>query len=708
MCGLQIEHEGNIIKSVKGDVDDPHSRGHICPKGVAIQDLHNDPDRLKHPMKRDGERWIKISWQKALDETAQRLVDVQKKHGRDAVATYWGNPSVHNMGTAFMISPFNRALKTKNNYTATSVDQMPHQFVQYLMYGNSLLFTIPDIDRTDYMLMLGANPAASNGSLWSSGDVKKRMTEVTKRGGKIILIDPRRTETAKFVTKHHFIKPATDAVLLLAILRVIFEKNLANPAHLEPLLKGWDEIEPLSKIFSLEDAANVTGISAAVIENIAVELASANAGVCYGRMGVSTQEFGTLCQWLIQVINIATGNFDRTGGMMFVKPAVDLLKAGSRGSHNSYQSRVRRLPEFDRELPSAALAEEMTTPGEGQIKAFISTAGNPVLSTPNGKRLEGALDGLDFMVAIDFYINETTCHADIILPPTGPLEHGHYDLIFNLFAVRNVAKYSGAMLKPAPGTKSDGQIFRGLIERINRLNGKKKKFTARLWSGLGKIIPYLSSAEFLLDLGLRMGPYGKGFLPFAKGLSLRRLRRHPHGLDLGALEPSLPGRLFTKDKKINMAPEILRNDIARLKERYMNSGPTHEHEQSLLLIGRRHIRTNNSWMHNSQRLVKGKNRCTLMINPYDAGKRNIITGQSISVSSRSGSIRAIAEITDDINRGVVSLPHGWGHHRPGTTMKIASAHAGVSINDITDELLIDPVCGNAAVNGVPVTINTNE
>ena len=463
MCGLKIEYEGDKIISVKGDADDPHSQGHICPKGVAIQDLHNDPDRLKFPLKRDGEKWVQISWDQALDETAQRLVDVQKKYGPNTVATYFGNPSAHNAGTILMISPFRRSLRTENNFTATSVDQLPHQFVQYLMYGNSFLYTIPDIDRTDYMLMLGTNPAASNGSLWSCGDVKKRMTKVAERGGKIVLIDPRRTETTKYVAEHHFITPGTDAVLLLAILRVIFEKGLADPAHLEPLLKGWTEIEPLTKTHSLEEAARITGIAADRIETIAVDLASAKAGVCYGRMGLSTQAFGALCQWLIQVINIVTGNLDRAGGMMFTKPAVDLLKGRSRGSHNRYQSRVRGLPENDGELPAAAMAEEMLTEGEGQIKAFISTAGNPVLSTPNGKQLEGALANLDFMVAIDFYINETTRLADIILPPTGPLEHSHYDLVFNLFAVRNVTKFSDAMFKPAPGTKGDFEIFQGLV-----------------------------------------------------------------------------------------------------------------------------------------------------------------------------------------------------------------------------------------------------
>ena len=521
----------------------------------------------------------------------------------------------------------------------------------------------------------------------------------------MILIDPRRTETARYATKHHFITPGTDAVFLLAILRTLFEKGLVNPSHLQSWLKGWEDIEPLSRAFTLDQAALITVIPATEIERIAVDFGSANAAICYGRMGVSTQEFGALCQWLIQVINIATGNLDRAGGMMFSRPAIDLLRSEARGSFDTYRSRVRGLAEFGRELPSSVLAEEMLTEGEGQIKAFITTAGNPVLSTPNGKKLEQALPELEFMVSIDFYINETTCHADIILPPTGPLEHGHYDLVFNLFAVRDVAKFSPPMFKPAPGALNDRKIYQGLISRINRLRGKKTSLKERMWAGLQKLFPYLASNQFILDLGLRLGPYGKGFLPFAKGLTLKRLKSKPHGIDLGPLKSALPDRLFTKDKKIDVAPKILTEDLVRLKARYANMEQSAQDKGHLLLIGRRDVRTNNSWMHNSLRLVKGKNRCTLLIHPDDAARHTIADGQLVTVTSRTGAVTANAEITDAIYRGVVSLPHGWGHDRSGISMDVASAHAGVSVNDITDDLLIDQVCGNASVNGVPVALN---
>ena len=702
MCGLKIEHEGGKVISVKGNPDDVHSFGHICPKGVAIQDLHTDPDRLRHPVKRDGDRWTRISWDEALDTVAQGLVTAQQQHGNNAVAIYWGNPIVHNFDALLSVGSIKRCLKTQNNFSAASVDILPSELTQYLMYGSTFLYTIPDIDRTDYMLMLGANPAVSNGSLWSAGDIKKRMKLLTGRGGKITLIDPRRTETARYATSHHFIKPGADAVFLLAVLRIIFEKGLSNPGRLTEWLKDWDSIEPLSKAFSLGEAAAVTGIAAVDIETIAVDFATADSAICYGRMGVSTQAYGGLCHWLMQVINIATGNFDRAGGMMFATPAFDLPANTPRGSHGTYHSRVRGLPETAGALPVVALAEEMLTPGEGQIKAFLCNAGNPVLSTPNGKQLERALDGLDFMAAVDFYINETTCKADIILPPIGILEHGNYDALFNLMAVRNISKYTGAMVKPAKDTRGEWQIYQGLVQRINHLKGKKTPLKARLGTGIKKLFPYLASSTFILDIGLRLGPYGKGFLPFKKGLSLARLRRAPNGIDLGPLKPSLPRRLFTKDKMINAAPKVFTDDIARLRSDFDGTPP--DPAFPMLLIGRRDVRTNNSWMHNSQRMVRGKDRCTVMLHPDDATAYGIKAGESVTITTRVGSIKAAAEITDTICPGVISIPHGWGHGRQGVRLGVAATVPGVSVNDITDEMAADKVSGTAAFNAVPVSI----
>lgn len=706
LCGLEIKHDRGEVISVKGNPNDILSQGHICPKGVAIQDIHSDPDRLRAPVKRNGDKWEAISWDEAFDITAQKLVAVQKQHGNDAVAFYWGNPVVHNFGAFMSASKIRKCLKTKNNFSAASVDTLPSELVQYLMYGSMFLYTVPDIDRTDYMLILGANPAVSNGSLWSAGDIKKRMKNLTSKGGKIVLIDPRRTETAKLASEHHFIKPGTDAVFLLAVLRVIFEIELVNVGRLTKWLEGWEKIRPVVDSYTLEEASDITGISTKSIEQIAVELATSERAICYGRMGTSTQAFGGLCQWLIQIINIATGNLDREGGVMFANPAFDFPRIAAQGSHNRYSTRVRSLPETCGTLPSVALAEEILTPGPGQVKAFICNAGNPVLTTPNGKKLEDALDSLEFMVSVDFYINETSRKADIILPPTGPLEHSNYDILFNLMAVRNIAKYSHSMTKTGQNTRDDWEIYDGLIKRINWLKGKKGTPASRFWNRLTNIIPYLGTPEFILDIALRKGPHGKGFTPFKKGLSLKRLRQAPNGIDLGPLTPRLPGRLFTKDKMINVAPSIFVKDVLRLKKEHSTSNC--QPSSSLLLIGRRDKRTNNSWMHNSKRMIKGNNRCTAMIHPDDATQHQLTDGQEITISSRIGSIQINAEISDEVSPGVVSIPHGWGHNRSGTNLNIAEQMPGVSVNDITDELAIDEISGTAAVNGIPIQISASQ
>ena len=708
MCGLRIEHDGARILSIAGDADDPHSRGHICPKGYALQDLHNDPQRLRTPMRRVGEQWLPIGWDEALDEVAARLVQIQAEHGRDAVAGYWGNPTAHNLGLLLTLPKLRAQLRSRNMFSASSLDQMPHQLVSYLMYGHSQLFTIPDIDRTGYMLMLGANPAASNGSLMSAGAVLERLQGITARGGRIVLIDPRRSETAHYASEHQFIRPGTDAFFLLGLLQVIVDRGLTRPGRLADMVHGWRELPAVLNQLPLARISALTGVAQADIERIAVEFASADSAVCYGRMGVSTQPFGTLCHWLIQLLNILTGNLDRAGGMMFTTPAVDLLQSSGRGGFDRYRSRVRGLPEFSRELPSAILAEEMLSPGAGQVRAFISVAGNPVLSSPNGRQLEQALAQLDFMVSVDFYLNETSRHAHIVLPPTGPLEHEQYDLVFNLLAVRNVAKYSEAMFAPAPGGRSDFDIFSGLIACMQRLQLRRAPLGKRLQLRVKEHADALLTPARILDLGLRRGPYGSGLNALrrwhprsGRGLTLAALKKHPHGLDLGPLQPSLPQRLFTRDRKIQLMPEALVRDLARLHARAAAADAA----PGLLLIGRRDLRSNNSWMHNSQRLVKGRDRCALFVHPRDAQAHGMVDRQQVQLSSARGTVLVTLKITDEISPGVVSLPHGWGHHRPGMRIDIAQANPGVSINDITDERAVDELSGNAVLNGVPVTLS---
>ena len=694
ICGLEIKVADGEIVSIKGDKSDPLSRGHICPKAVALKDLHADPDRLRVPVKRlrnanGTDQWQEICWDEALDTVAEKLVQTVHRDGVDALGIYMGNPTVHNYGMMTHQGNLFTHIRTKNRFSATSVDQLPHHLASLWLFGHKLMFPIPDIDRCDYFLMLGANPMASNGSLWTVPDVRARIKALKKRGGRLVVIDPRRTETALIASEHIAIKPASDALFLLALLNCLFTEKLTNTRQLADYLSGLDVVAAQIVGFTPELAAVHTGIEADTIRRLARELAAADAGICYGRMGVSTQQFGALNQWLIQLVNIVTGNLDRPGGSLFTTPAVDQLVNGSRGGFNRHRSRVRGLPEFDRELPVVALAEEILTEGPGQIRALFTAAGNPVLSTPNGRQLDKALDQLDFMVSLDPYINETTRHADIILPPTSPLEHDHYDIAFHINAVRNTARYSEPLFDKPASALHDWEIFSALGERVAKLLGV---------APLAAVTP-----EQIVDMGLQTGPYSAAHGSEC-ALSLDKLKQNPSGIDLGPLQTQLPERLFTPDKAIRCdTPEPLA-DLDRLRASLADSTP----DNALLLIGRRDVRSNNSWMHNFRRLVKGKNRCTLLVHPEDLAARNIADGDWVTIASRVGELRVRAAGSVDMMPGVVSLPHGWGHDRKGLRMGIAVQHAGVSCNDLTDERAIDALCGNAALNGVPVSVSAAE
>jgi anaerobic selenocysteine-containing dehydrogenase len=699
ICGIEITRDGDRL-NIRGDKDDPFSRGFICPKAVALQDIHFDKDRLKQPVRRTTSGWERIGWNEAFDEVASNLKRIQVQHGRNAVATYLGNPTVHSYGAILFAPGFLRSLHTRNRFSATSVDQLAHHVAAYLMFGHQLVIPIPDVDRTSFLLMFGANPAASNGSMMTAPGMPQRLKDIRARGGKVILIDPRRNETAALVDHHLFIRPGTDALFLLALLHVVFAEGLNDPGALASFTDGLEKISDLVAEFSPERVAAITGIDAEQTRDLAREFAKAKSAVCYGRIGVSTQEFAGLCQWLINVLNIVTGNLDRPGGAMFTLPAFDPVTApegvAPRGSFGRWHSRVRQLPEFAGELPVAVLAEEILTEGPGQIKAFVTHAGNPVLSTPNGRELDRALSSLEFMASIDFYINETTRHAQIILPPTGPLERGHYDLAFHLLGVRNVTKFSPPLFQTNGETRHDWEIFLELQTRMESvaLLGSLKRALGKRFLG----------PERILDLGLRFGPYGDKFNPFSKGLNLRKLKKSVHGIDLGALRPSLPKRLRTPDKRIQLAPDQFVQDVARLRDWERQFGSSRSTGNDLFLIGRRHLRSNNSWLHNSERLVNGKLRCTMLMNSKDAERRKLAHGQTVLVSSKAGSIQIPIEISDAMMPGVVSIPHGWGHDRKGVQLQVARQHAGQSINDLTDNLAVDALCGTAAFNGTPVTV----
>ena len=698
ICGIEIQVEPYQRLTIRGDDDDVFSRGYICPKAVALQDIHYDQDRLKHPVRRTPRGWQSISWDEAFDEVAKNLKRIRAQHGRNSVATYLGNPTVHNYGALLFAPGFIRSLHTRNRFSATSVDQLAHHLASFLMFGHQLLLPVPDVDRTDFFLILGANPAVSNGSMMTAPGMARRLEAILARGGKVVLIDPRQNETARLASEHLFIRPGTDVLLLLALLHVVFEEGLTKP---NSFTKGAEQISHLVAQYSPEMVAPITRMNADRIRGLAREFAGAKSAVCYGRIGLSTQEFGGVCQWLINVLNIVTGNLDRPGSAMFPLPAFDPVSApesiAPRGSFARWHSRVRKLPEFAGELPVATLAEEILTEGPGQIKSLVTLAGNPVLSTPNGRVLDRALASLEFMVSIDFYINETTRHAHIILPPTNTLERGHYDLALHLLAVRNTTKYSQPLFKPGDDTRHDWEILAELQMRMSA-NGA---FGSLLRGVRNRFVKQFFGPERILDLGLRFGPYGAGLKPSTKGLTLRKLKQAPHGIDLGPLTSCLPGRLRTADKCIELAPEVLVKDLERVRMKLLGAVDSNGH---LLLIGRRQLRSNNSWLHNSERMVKGKVRCTVLMHPNDAADRDLISGQNVLVRSRVGEIVLPLEVTEEMMPGVVSIPHGWGHDRSGNRIAVAQQHAGASINDVTDHQAIDAVCGTAAFNGTPVTV----
>jgi anaerobic selenocysteine-containing dehydrogenase len=685
MCGMVATVEDGRVTDLRGDPDDVFSRGHICPKGPALRELHEDPDRLRQPVRRTASGWEPISWEEALAFAADGLARIRGKYGRNAIGVYGGNPMAHNHGGALGMQAFMGALGTHNRFDANSQDSNPKIFAAMQCYGDGLSLTVPDIDRTDYVLMLGANPAVSNGSVMTLGDVRKRLASVRARGGKMVLLDPRRTESAALCDEHHFLRPAGDAAFLLAFLSVIFEEELVDLRALRRRARGVPTLRAIADRFRPERVEGAVGIEARTIRRLAREVTAAPTAIVYGRIGPCMNEHGVVASWLLEAVNVVTGNFDRPGGMMFATPAVDLgplarLLLGNEWAR--FRSRVRKLPELAGSLPSAVMAEEIETPGEGQIRAFVTYAGNPVLSTPNGERLGRALAGIEHMVSIDHYVNETTRHAHVILPPTDALERPHFDLVMPTVAVRNVVKYSDTVLQPPEGARSDYEILTELAVRIA---------THRLGPAVGRaLVRMVPSTDRILDLLLRTGPYR---------LRLEEVRAAKHGIDLGPLLPQGREKVRTVDGRADLAPAAILPGVDAV-ERWMDREPN----GSLLLIGRRHLRSNNSWMHNCKSLVKGPDRSALLVSVVDADRLGIADGETVRVRGVHGHVSVRAARTADIMPGVVSLPHGFGHAAAASTLSVAGPLPGPNVNVLTDDQRVEPILGDSILNGVPVSV----
>ncbi|MFF8291679.1 molybdopterin oxidoreductase family protein [Streptomyces sp. NPDC016309] len=718
-CGLTLTLDGTRVTGARGDRDDVFSQGFICPKGASFGELDADPDRLRTPLVRDEHGTLReASWDEAFDLIARRLPPLVERHGADAVGVVLGNPNVHTMAGALYPPVLLGALRTRNLFTASTLDQMPKHVSSGLMFGDAFAIPVPDLDRTAHLLVIGANPLDSNGSLCTAPDFPGKLKALRKRGGTLTVVDPRRTRTARLADRHVAIRPGTDALLLAALVHVLYEEGLTDLGALAGHVRGVEEVGSAVRDFAPEAVAGACDVDAGTIRALARELAAAPAAAVYGRVGGSTVAYGTLTNWLVDVLNVLSGNLDRPGGALFplsaTAPAPRPAGPGKGFALGRWASRVSGHPEAKGELPTAALAEEIETPGEGRIRALVAIAANPVLSAPDGDRLDRALASLDFMVSVDPYLNETSRHAHVVLPPPPPSQSAHFDFAFNGFAVRNQVRHTPAPVPLEPGRMDECEIHARLVLAATGMHGADpsavddmvirrtlakavtephspaygqdpEEYAARLTGRTG--------AERRLDLMLRLGPYG---------LTLDRLREHPHGIDLGPLEPRVPQILKTRSGRVELLPDPIAADLPRLRA-FLHAAPPAD--DTLLLVGRRHLRSNNSWMHNVPTLNGGTNTCTLQVHPDDAARLGLTDGTPARVKGEGGELRVPVEVTDTVRRGVVSLPHGWGHDRPGTRTTVASTRPGVNVNQLLDGTRLDPLSGTAVLNGFPVQVS---
>ncbi|MDH6627350.1 anaerobic selenocysteine-containing dehydrogenase [Streptomyces sp. LBL] len=724
-CGLTLTVEGTRVTGARGDRDDVFSRGFICPKGAAFGAVDGDPDRLRAPLVRKDGELREATWEEAFDAVATGMRPVIERYGPNSVGVVLGNPNVHTMAGALYPPVLIAGLGTRSLFTASTVDQMPKHVSSGLLYGDANAIPVPDLDHTDHLLLIGANPLESNGSLCTAPDFPGKLKALKARGGTLSVIDPRHTRTARLADRHIAIRPGTDALLLAAMAYVLFEEELVELGALTPHVQGTEELRDAVRDFTPEAVTGACDVDAATIRALARELAAAPTAAVYGRIGSCTVQHGTLASWLVDVLNILTGNLDRPGGALFPQAATDRTPrpAGpGRGfALGRWRSRVGQHPEAKGELPLSVLAEEIdTATGAGEpVRALIAVAANPVLSAPDGDRLDKALDSLDFMVSVDPYLNETSRHAHVVLPPPPPSQSPHHDFAFNTLAVRNQVRYTRPAVPLEPGRMAETEILARLTLAVTGMHGAETAAVDDLVIGqtLGKAVkePHTpvhgrdpkeltaqltgeSGPERWLDLMLRLGPYGDGFGVRPDGLSLAKLLEHPHGIDLGPLRPRLPQPLKTRSGTVELLPQPIADDLPRLRRALT------ERPDGLVLVGRRHLRSNNSWMHNIPVLTGGSNRCTLQIHPEDAERLGVRDGAAVRVKGAGGEVTAAAEVTDGVRPGVVSLPHGWGHDRPGTRLSHAATDPGVNVNQLLDGSLLDPLSGNAVLNGIPVEV----
>ncbi|OUC78060.1 molybdopterin-dependent oxidoreductase [Gordonia lacunae] len=735
-CGLTLSIDRDrttgreTVIAARGDADDVFSAGYLCPKGASFAQLDNDPDRLDRPLIRRDGRLVDTDWDTALTAAVEGLNEVIATSGGESIGFYLGNPSAHTVAGTMYAPLLIRALGTRNVFSASTLDQMPKQAATGYLVGHAGTFAVPDLDRTDHLVIIGANPVVSNGSVTTTADFPGKLTALRRRGGRLTVIDPARTRTAKLADTHLAPRPGTDAALLAAVVQCLFDDDLVadDLGGAATHVLGVEALRRAMDAFAPERVEAFCGVAAADIRALARSIAAAPSAAVYGRMGTTTVQFGTLGSWLIDVVNILTGNFDRPGGVMFplapTAPSPRPARAGRGFRTGRWRSRVSGHAEVGGELPAVAMAEEFETPGDGRLRALVTVSGNPVLSAPNGARLGRALDDAQFVVCVDPYLNETTRHAHVLLPPPRPSQSPHFDAILNNLAVRATARYSPPVLPLPPGRPDEIEIVARLILGLSgvgvdadpglvdeqviaatlakEVTDPHSPVAGRDVESLVAMLPDAPGHQRRLDMLLRVGAYGDAFGTRA-GLTFADLLAAPHGIDLGPMRPRLPGVVRTASGKVELAPDPLIGDLARLWAAVSaDDSPGPVAEGGLLLVGRRHLRSNNSWMHNLPALTGGTNRCTLHMHPDDADRLGI--SDVAKIRGAGGSLTVPVEITTDIRPGVASLPHGWGHDVEGVRLGVAAADPGVNVNELNDGAVLDPLSGTVVLNGLPVEI----
>jgi formate dehydrogenase len=700
-CGMVATVEDGRITKLRPDRDHPLSQGEACPKGVAMLEVHDDPDRVLHPMRRraDGEGFERVSWREAIADIGTRLRAVRDEHGGDAIGWYMGNPGAFSYSHPLWVKGFVDALGSKHYYTASSQDVSNRFAASALLYGSPALLPIPDLNRTKFLLVVGANPLVSHGSVLTAPRIRHQLDEIVERGGRVVVVDPRRSETARQY-EHVPVQPDSDAQLLLSLLHVIFDEHLEDTAAITEQSTGTQLLRNAAAEHPPEATESATGVPADTVRALARDIAAAESAAIYGRTGSCLGRHGTLVSFLLDALGLVTGNLDRPGGLVFGRPVIALDEVAHRGGLDSYgkvHSRIGGFPDVLGAMPASLMAEEITTPGDGQMHALFVSAGNPVMSVPDGDKLTRALVELDLLVSIDLYVNETNKHADYVLPAATFLEREDLPIAFLGFYTTPFIQWTEPVVAPRGEARDEWETIDDIAGELGIVPLPIPQLRM-----LGRRLTRWLTPQRLVELLLRTSAQGDLFGLRRGKLNLDVLRKHPSGIvvDEQIATGVLRKRIYTRDKRVNLQPQQLREALDRLRDL---GGADSGGEFPLRLIGLRELRSHNSWMHNSPMLMRGKRTHAARVHPDDAVAHGLSDGGGVRITSKHGSLEVAVKVTDEIVAGTVALPHGWGHHGG---WQVANAAGGANSNVLAGSAVedLEPLAGMAFLNGIRVKL----